>query len=118
MLRVRDIMTTEVFVLEAGASVEEAAWALARRNIGGAPVKDAEGRIAGFLSTGDLANPSWSDWVDPEKATVEDIMTPTLLAVAPEWPALQVVKGMADKGIHHVVVVDANRFVVGMVSSL
>jgi CBS domain-containing protein len=100
------------------ASVEEAAWALSRRNIGGAPVKDSYGRIAGFLSRGDLVNPSWNDWVNPKKGTVGDIMTPVLLALSPDTSAMEAVDGMAAREIHHLVVVDSDHFVVGMVSSL
>lgn len=57
MLRVRDIMTPNVFTLDTDASVLEAAWALTRRSISGAPVRDAAGALVGILSKSDLVNP-------------------------------------------------------------
>jgi CBS domain-containing protein len=118
MLTARDIMTTDVFILDLDASVEEAAWAFSRQNIGGAPVRTPDGRIAGFLSRGDLVNPAWADWVRPDKATVGDIMTPNLLAVPADAPAMNVARGMVERGIHHVVVIDGDQRVMGMISSL
>jgi CBS-domain-containing membrane protein len=118
MLKVADIMTRDVFTLELGTSIEEAAWAFTRRKIGGAPVRDEKGRVIGFLSRADLVNPSWTDWVSPKHATVEDVMNPTVLAVPPEAPAHQAAEGMVALGIHHVMVVDGRSQLVGLVSSL
>jgi CBS-domain-containing membrane protein len=118
MLKVSDIMTRHVFTLELETSIEEAAWALARRNIGGAPVRDETGRLVGFLSRSDLVNPSWADWVSPKKATVEDLMNPTVLALPPEASAHQAAEGMVALGIHHVMVVDSRSQLLGLVSSL
>lgn len=117
MLKVADIMTHDVFTLDMDTSVEEAAWSLTRRNIGGAPVTDASGRLAGFLSRADLVNPTWSDWVQPKKATVGDVMNPAVLALTADSPALRAAEGMAARHIHHVVVVDDDKRLVGMVSS-
>jgi CBS-domain-containing membrane protein len=118
MLKVADIMTRDVFTLDMDTSVEEAAWSLTRRNIGGAPVTDASGRLAGFLSRADLVNPTWSDWVAPKKATVGDVMNPAVLALAADSPALRAAEGMAARHIHHVVVVNDEKRLVGMISSL
>ena len=118
MLRARDIMATDVFILDFGASIEEAAWAFSRQNLGGAPVRDADGRIVGFLSRRDVVNPAWADWVPRKKATVGDIMTPNLLSIAADTSALHVARGMVEKGIHHVIVLDEDQHVVGMISSL
>jgi CBS-domain-containing membrane protein len=118
MLRVSDIMTAQVFVLDMDASVEEAAWAFTRRHIGGAPVADSRGRLAGFLSKSDLVDPSWTDWVAFKKATVGDVMYPDVLCLHPDAPAAAAVEGMASRGIHHVVVVDRDRKLVGIVTSM
>jgi CBS domain-containing protein len=118
VLKVKDIMTPQAFVLNMDVSVDEAAWAMARRGLGCAPVTDNEGRLAGFLSKTDMVDPAWSDWVARNKATVGDIMNPTILALYEDDPAIEAARGMAERGIHHVVVVDHAKVLVGIVSSL
>lgn len=117
MLTIADIMTREPFTLTMDTSVEEAAWALSRRHIGGAPVLDANGRVAGFISKTDLVDPAWTEWVSARSATVGDIMHPTVLALPPEAPAMAGVDGMTAHRIHHVMVVDAEHHLVGIVTS-
>lgn len=117
MLTIADIMTPEPFTLTMDTSVEEAAWALSRRRIGGAPVLDGNGRVAGFISKSDLVDPAWKEWISPRQATVGDVMHPTVLALPPEAPAMAAVDGMTAHRIHHVMVVDAEHHLVGIVTS-
>jgi CBS domain-containing protein len=117
MLTIADIMTPDPFTLTMDTSVEEAAWALSRRHIGGAPVLDSNGRVAGFISKSDLVDPAWKEWISPRNATVGDIMHPTVLALPPEAPAMSGVDGMTANRIHHVMVVDAQHHLVGIVTS-
>ena len=116
MLKVRDIMTTNVYTVEADASAEEAEWGLTRRHIGGAPVRDQGGVLVGMLTKGDLVNPEPAQWIRGE-ATVEDVMNPDVLALRAEDPALLAAIGMAQKKIHRVVVVDANGLMAGIVTA-
>lgn len=117
MLTVRDIMTTNVFTVEADASAEEAAWGLTRRHIGGAPVRDSRGNLVGVLSKGDLVNPEPSQWIKGEP-TVGDLMNPDVLAVYAEDPALAAAAGMVQRSIHRVVVLDENQKMIGIVTSM
>jgi CBS domain-containing protein len=117
MLTIAEIMTPDPFTLTMDTSVEEAAWALSRRHIGGAPVLDQNGRVAGFISKSDLVDPAWREWVSPRNATVGDVMHPTVLALPPEAPAMAGVDGMTSHRIHHVMVVDAQHHLVGIVTS-
>jgi CBS-domain-containing membrane protein len=117
MLTVGDIMTKDVFTVEETASAEEAAWGLTRRHIGGMPVRDAQGNVVGVLTKGDLVNPEPAQWIKGE-ATVGDLMTPNLLALYKEDPALAAAVGMATNHIHRVVVLDENQNVCGIVSSM
>jgi CBS-domain-containing membrane protein len=117
MLTVGDIMTKGVFTVEADASAEEAAWGFTRRHIGGAPVRDRHGRLVGVLTQGDLVNPEPKQWIKGE-ATVADLMNPDVLAVYEEDPALAAAMGMAERGIHRVVVLDEEQRAVGIVTSM
>src|SRR3954471_18387445 len=103
MLTVRDIMTANVFSVEADASAEEAAWGLTRRHVGGAPVRDSRGNLVGVLSKGDLVNPEPSQWIKGE-ATVGDLMTPDVLALYAEDPALAAAAAMVQRDVHRVIV--------------
>ena len=51
MLRIKDIMTQNVYTVEADASAAEAAWGLTCRHIGGAPARDTEGNLVGVIVT-------------------------------------------------------------------
>jgi len=117
MLRIRDIMSTDVFSLETDASAEEAAWALTRRHIGGAPVLNKEGQIVGVISQSDLLNPERSQWLK-RKATVEDLMHPDILLLHAEDSALAAAIGMAEHHVHRLVVVDEHRRMVGIVTTM
>jgi CBS-domain-containing membrane protein len=117
MLRIRDIMTPRLFTLEAGASAEEAAWALTRRHIGGAPARDAEGNLVGMLSKTDLVDPEPAQWIRKE-ATVGDLMNPAVVTLYADDPAMAAVGEMANSNIHRVVVLDANSEPVGIVTAM
>jgi CBS-domain-containing membrane protein len=117
MLTVRDIMTANVFSVEADASAEEAAWGLTRRHIGGAPVKDSRGNVVGVLSKGDLVNPEPAQWIKGEP-TVGDLMNPDVLACYPEDPALAAAAGMVQRNIHRIIVLDEDQKMIGIVTSM
>lgn len=55
MLRVQDIMTTDVVTVSPSMSLRDAAEMFARRHIGGAPVVDGQ-RVVGVVSTSDILN--------------------------------------------------------------
>ncbi len=53
-MRARDVMTKEVLTIDADATVREVAALLSERGISGVPVTDAENRVIGIVSEGDL----------------------------------------------------------------
>lgn len=115
-LRVRDIMTSEVYTLEAGASVAEAARELRVRGIGGAPVLDS-GRVVGLVSTTDLGMPQ--NWpVEAGQPTVDAVMTRVVYAVRPGDPVMTAVRLMVEEDIHRAVVVRDDGRLAGIVTSL
>jgi CBS domain-containing protein len=116
MLKVRDIMTADVYALDADASTLEAAWGLTRRHIGGAPVHDTAGALVGVLTKGDLVNPEPGQWIKGE-ATVADVMNPDVLTLYADDPALSAAIGMAERKIHRVVVMDENFRLAGIVTA-
>ncbi len=115
-LRVRDIMTSEVYTLEAGASVAEAAHDLRMRGISGAPVLD-RGRVVGVVSKTDLMTPQ--NWpVEAGQPTVDAVMTRVVYAVRPGDPVMMAVRLMVAEDIHRAVVVRDDGKLAGIVTSL
>jgi CBS-domain-containing membrane protein len=117
MLRIRDIMTKDVYVVDADASAEEARWGLTRRHIGGAPARDAGGNLVGVLSSSDLVNPEPAQWIRGE-ATVGDLMNPDVISLYADDPALAAVTEMASRNIRRVVVLDADGKLAGIVTPM
>jgi len=117
MLQIKDIMSRNVYTVDAEASAEEAAWGLTRRHIGGAPARDADGNLVGVLSSSDLVNPEPAQWIRGE-ATVGDLMNPDVISLYAEDPAMAAVDEMARRGIHRVVVLDGESKLAGIVTPM
>jgi CBS domain-containing protein len=73
-LTAKELMTTEVVYLYQEMSVKEAALALVKHGISGAPVVDREGRCVGAFSTTDLLR-SYSEKKGPRTTPVEQAIT-------------------------------------------
>jgi CBS domain-containing protein len=117
MLRVRDIMTTEVFTIEASATIETAASAFMSQFISGAPVVDDAGKPIGIVSESDILRHVFADHQESRKP-VSSAMTPVIWTLGPDEPALRAVQWMLERRIHRVVVVEAPDKIVGIVSTM
>jgi CBS-domain-containing membrane protein len=117
MLRVGDIMTRNVFTLSEQTSLEEAAWGLTANAVSGAPVRDHHGRLVGVLSKTDLVDPARAE-TRGEIPTVADAMTPALLALRVDNPAMDAVRLMVADGIHRVIVIDERGRLAGIVTPM
>jgi CBS domain-containing protein len=53
-MRAMDVMTTEVITVDPDTSVQALAALLSERSISGVPVVDADNRVVGIVSEGDL----------------------------------------------------------------
>lgn len=136
-----DLMSRNVISLSQHMPLAEAAHILAREQISGAPVVDSAGRCVGVLSVADLAHhhatavPSdythaaipgcvCSEWavVDEEEESlppesVGRCMTPDPVLVPPTTSVGELSRLMLDAHIHRVIVADAERRPLGLVSS-
>jgi CBS domain-containing protein len=117
MPRVRDIMTPHVLTVSADARVDHAVWSLSAKGITGAPVCDAAGKVVGVLSRSDLIDSDTHGVVAGERP-VSEVMTPEVWAVHPDAPASEAVALMVAKSIHRVVVMEHERALVGIVTSM
>ena len=135
MLKVRDIMTTELITVSPETEILQAAEVLLGNHINGVPVVDNSGKLVGILCQSDLIAqqkrlpiPSFFTFMDGlietssakriEKEiqkiaaiTVAQAMTPDPVFVAPDM-GIEVVAGlMVDSGLHTIPVLDEGKLV-------
>lgn len=140
-LKAADIMSTRVITVKPDTGVRELAEILAIHNIGGVPVLDDDGRLAGVVSQSDLVaqnkNPrvpsavTLFDWViylggldrleDELKkmagTTAGDIMTREVVSVGPDATLEDVATIMSEKKVHTVPVLQDDELV-GVIGKL
>jgi CBS domain-containing protein len=103
----RDLMTSDVLTVPPDLPVQELAQRLVYHRVSGMPVVDAEGRLIGIVSEGDIiAKPG---------GTVGEIMTREVITVDEDTPASEIAALMARKNIKRVPVMREGRLV-GIVS--
>lgn len=114
MLKVRDIMTSEVVVLRADQSLRSARFELTSELFHGAPVCDADGRVIGILSDTDIVERSD---VRSQRVAVEDAMSPVVWCAGPDDSAMSAVRLMVEKSVHRVIVCDGPGRPLGIVTT-
>jgi CBS domain-containing membrane protein len=127
------IMSRDVQVVGPKTSLREALRHLREHHIKALPVVDTDNRLVGILTQTDLLDKA--DWgmsavgsglgwrlrsiTNSDRALkgrVEDIMSTPVKAAQPDTPIAQIVPFMADNGLHHLPVIDAQGHVMGMVT--
>jgi CBS domain-containing membrane protein len=128
VIRCGDIMSTDVVTVAPRTPVAEA-WALLRQHrLHALPVLDGERRVAGIVSHTDFLRGAGLDDVARltklasrlrrlvHGETVAGIMTTQVTTAARDEPITELVPLMANTGLHHMPVVDADGLFAGMVS--
>jgi CBS domain-containing protein len=140
-MRAMDVMTTNVITVGPDTSVQEVAKMLSERSISGVPVVDAENRLVGILSEGDLLHRvetgterrvqrrrrSWwldtigsdeelaRDYVKSHGRTAKDVMTREVVTVSDTTDLAEIANLLETKRIKRVPVVRDGKLV-GIVS--
>ena len=139
-LTVNDLMTRDVITVPQEMSLREAGHLLSRAQISGAPVVDEGGRCVGVISTSDFVRRVEEeeddrdivvapfregcvcDWevVDLEGLSADPVyryMTHDPVLASAQAGIRELARMMLDAHIHRMVVVDAHRHPVGIVTS-
>ena len=135
MLKVKDIMTTELITVSPETEIVQATKLLLENRINGVPVLDETGKLVGILCQSDLIAqqrklpiPSFFTLLDGlipliskkqiEKqvqkisaVTVAQAMTPNPVTVQPDTDIEEVAALMVDHNFHTIPVVDENKLV-------
>jgi CBS domain-containing protein len=136
----RDIMRTDVVTIGPEATVHELVVQMRERDVSGMPVVDADGRLLGMVTEGDLvvedadlhapfALQILGDVVSfggkkkfEERLRkmvgnlVGEVMTKEVLTVGPQEPVTHAANIMVDKKVSRVPVVDVDGILIGMVT--
>jgi CBS domain-containing protein len=135
IMRVTDVMTSEVRTVREATLFKEAVELLLAEDISGLPVVDEYGGVVGIVTEADLitkeaypsprqrrllrvlASSDGEDWAGKaEGVTVGDVMTKDPILAAPDDDVRSVARLMLERGIKRLPVVSATGKLVGIVS--
>jgi CBS domain-containing protein len=106
---IRELMTSDPVVLDASATVYDAARAMKKRDIGDVLVR-RDGKLWGIVTDRDLVVRALAE--DPEHAArvlLGDIATTDIAAVSPDMPLDEAIRIMRDKKVRRLPVVEGPR---------
>jgi len=107
----RDIMTEKVLTLSPAMAAGEASQALVDNHFSGAPVAGDDGKLVGVVSWWDLIGEAC------DGKTVEELMTPHVVAMKPSDTAESAAKLMLADNIHRIVIMEDGAMV-GLVTAM
>jgi CBS domain-containing protein len=110
--RIRDVMTTDPVVLQADASIKEAAAVMKRRDIGDVLVADGD-ELIGVVTDRDLVVRVLAEGMID--ARLGDVCSRRIIALAPDDPIQSAVAAMSEAAVRRLAVVEDGHLV-GMVS--
>ena len=114
-MELRDIMTRDVEVVSAGASLKEAARKMKSLDVGLIPVCDGD-RLQGILTDRDITIRATADGRDPKKTKVTDIMSTDLAYCLEEQEIEEAVSLMEARQIRRIPILNQDKRLVGIVS--
>jgi arabinose-5-phosphate isomerase len=114
LLKVEHVMHTgtELPVVARGTPLRDSLMEMTRKGLGMTAILEADGRLAGIFTDGDLRRTLDRD-VDLRQSTIDDVMTVHGKTVRPEMLAAEALKIMEDHKIGALIVVDENDRPVG-----
>jgi CBS domain-containing protein len=135
MMKIKDVMTTEVVTVRADTPFKEVVELLVERRISGVPVVDADDRLLGLVTEADLMSKEAFDlrhrrplaavadlisgasrWTGKAAGlTARDVMTDQVVTVTPSDDVHHAARRMLDLGVKRLPVVDGVQLV-GIVS--
>jgi CBS domain-containing protein len=107
---VRDIMTTSVVGLAAGATLVEAARDMRVFDIGDILVVDGD-RVVGIVTDRDIVIRAIAADRDPAQTTVGEIASPDPIVIEPNQPAAEAVQMMRDHALRRLPVCEDGHLV-------
>jgi arabinose-5-phosphate isomerase len=115
LLKIEDLMHTGETIprVPENATLTQALMEMSRKGLGMTAIVDAEHRLLGVFTDGDLRRALDDDGVDMRGAPVAQLMTRTPKTIGPDKLAAEAAQLMDAHKIHALIVVDADNRVVG-----
>ena len=115
LVHISDVMHTGAQVPRIGlhASLSEALVEMTRKGLGMTAVVDAEGRLRGVFTDGDLRRALDDHEVDLRNTPLAELMTPRAKTITGDKLAVEAARLMEDHKIHALLVVDTENRVIG-----
>jgi CBS domain-containing protein len=114
-MQVKDIMTRDVQTVSPETSVLEAARKMKSFDIGCLPVCKNK-RCVGIFTDRDIVIRAVAEGRDLQKTPVSDIMTSNIVYCSEDDDISTVIKLMEDKQLRRILVLDENRYTIGVCS--
>jgi CBS domain-containing protein len=115
IMRVKEVMTSEVAVIDADCMLYEAAARMKSLDIGPLPVCQ-NGRLVGMLTDRDITVRATAEGEDPKVIRVRDIMTPEVHYCCEDDLVSEAVLIMQEHQIRRLLVLNHDRELVGVVT--
>ena len=111
----RDIMTRNVEVVSAGASLKDAAKKMKDLDVGLIPVCDGD-RLKGVLTDRDITIRATADGRDPSKTKVSEVMSTDLAYCLEDQEVEEAVSVMEARQIRRLPLVNQDKRLIGIIS--
>jgi CBS domain-containing protein len=114
-MRVKDVMTSPVHVVQPGASVVAAADKMRAANVGSLPVGEGD-RLLGMITDRDIVLRCVAAGINCHKRTVREAMSTELLVCFDDQPVEEARRLMTEYKVRRLPVLDHGQRLVGIVS--
>lgn len=114
-MRIGELMTKSLETIEVKATLREAAEKMRSYGIGALPVMEG-GQLVGMLTDRDITVRATAQEMDPNTTRVKEAMTHTVITCDMEAPISEAERLMEDKAVRRLVVLDAYKKPVGLIS--
>ena len=113
--KVGDVMTKQVIYLPADTTLDEAAKAMREADIGDVVVTDGA-TLAGLVTDRDIVVRAVAEHKDPATTTLGSVVTREIVMIEQSSPAADAANLMRERAVRRVLVCDADRQLVGIIS--
>ena len=114
-MKVKDICSCRTVTVTPQDTIAEAARKMAKHNVGALPVVDYSGRAIGIITDRDITIRATAECKDPERYSVNDIMSGDISCVCLDADVTSAAKIMSEAKVRRLPVVDDGK-VVGFLS--
>src|SRR6056297_1868177 len=108
-MKIKDVLSSEVKGVRAGATVQDAAEKMRSLDIGLLPVVDEQGKLAGVITDRDIVIRSTAGGNDPKRTLVSEVMTQEVFLCQSDEDVAVAAKIMRDKKVRRLLVTDQGK---------